>query len=466
MARTVERPAGSKLAALVADQMVGDIAERGWPSGEIVGSETELLARYGVSRAVFREAVRLLEHLHVARMRRGPGGGLRVLAPTVDSVTDAVSVYLYYVGAEIDEVFEARLALEEVAAELAPERIDEAQIAELRGLVEREEAGDVRDHRELHNLVATISGNPALAFFVDLLNRATLLYLPAGSTLSQETRTASTAAHAAIVRAILADEPGRARSRMRRHLLAEAEYLRSRRPSRRNLADLPEVVGRSAKRAEQTAREILRHVGGNGWPVGRLLGSEAELMARYDISRAVLREAVRVLEHHQVASMRRGPGGGLFVAEPGVEAITDAVALQIDRLGIQPQHLMEVRGAVEMTVLDLVMKQLDDDGEARLRLALEAEAAATHDDFLVMGHDLHGVLATVTGNRVIELLVLVLVRLQRFHGATPPELVGAVPTQDVMDVHARIVDAIVDRDLDLARHRMRRHLDALVRWTR
>ena len=64
---------------VVADRILGDIAEEGWPEGEVVGSEAELLERYGVSRAVFREAVRLLEHLQVARMRRGPGGGLVVL---------------------------------------------------------------------------------------------------------------------------------------------------------------------------------------------------------------------------------------------------------------------------------------------------------------------------------------------------------------------------------------------------
>ncbi|MDP1908299.1 MAG: pyridoxamine 5'-phosphate oxidase family protein, partial [Hyphomicrobium sp.] len=36
-------------------------------------------------------------------------------------------------------------------------------------------------------------------------------------------------------------------------------------------------------------------------------------------------------------------GGGLFVAEPGVEAVTEAIALQVDRLGMQPQHLFELR---------------------------------------------------------------------------------------------------------------------------
>lgn len=40
-----------------------------------VKSEPELVAELGVSRAVFREAVRLLERDEIGRMRRGPGGG-------------------------------------------------------------------------------------------------------------------------------------------------------------------------------------------------------------------------------------------------------------------------------------------------------------------------------------------------------------------------------------------------------
>lgn len=461
------RAAGSKLASTVADRLVADIASKGWPTGEIIGSESELLERYGVSRAVFREAVRLLEHLHVARMRRGPGGGLVVMPPTVDSVTDAVSVYLYYVGAEIDEVFDARLALEEVAAELAPDRLDEGEIASLRDLVDREAGGKVRDHRQLHNLIANATDNPALAFFVDLLNRATLLYLPSSASMPKETVGQSAQAHAAIVEAVLAGDGARARGRMRKHLLAEAEYLRSRRPNRNRLADLPDVVGRTEKLGEQTAHQILHEVAKDGWPVGQLLGSEADLMERYDVSRAVLREAVRVLEHHQVARMRRGPGGGLFVAEPGVEAITEAVALQIDRLGIRPVHLLEVRSAVEMAVLDLVLDTIDEAGEARLRDALAAEREATTEEFVVMGHDLHGVLAAVAGNRVLELLTLVLVRLARIHSAAPAGRPASdpVPTGDVMHVHGRIVEAILARDPELARHRMRRHLDALVAWS-
>src|SRR3954470_7230869 len=79
-----------KRAAQLADQIIEDVTARGWPVGEVLGSETELLEQYSVSRAVFREAVRLLEHQHVARTRRGPGGGLVVTEPAVGTVAQAV----------------------------------------------------------------------------------------------------------------------------------------------------------------------------------------------------------------------------------------------------------------------------------------------------------------------------------------------------------------------------------------
>jgi len=316
-------------------------------------------------------------------------------------------------------------------------------------------------------LVAGMTGNPGLEFFVDLLNRVTLLFLPRGARLSAQTLSESAAAHAAIADAILAGDEVVARRRMRRHLEAEAAYLRARRPSRRRQADLSEPDGRSDKRAEATARRIFGEITAAGWPVGTLLGSEAELMARYDVSRAVLREAVRVLEHHQVARMRRGPGGGLFVVEPGIEAVVDAVAIQVARQGIEPAHLFEVRSAVEMAVLDRVMDTLDDDGAAQLREALEVERAASPDDFAVVGHDLHNVLAAVAGNPVSRLLTMVLVLLTRLRVAAPEGASDPFPTtQDAIAVHGRIVAAVLAGDQDLARHRMRRHLDALVAWVR
>nr|WP_281173745.1 GntR family transcriptional regulator [Mycobacterium genavense] len=54
----------------MARDIEADIVRRGWPVGESLGSEHAVQQRYGVSRSVLREAVRLVEHHQVARMRR------------------------------------------------------------------------------------------------------------------------------------------------------------------------------------------------------------------------------------------------------------------------------------------------------------------------------------------------------------------------------------------------------------
>ena len=71
----------AKLAEHVAAQIRGDIIAKGWPVGQVLAAEPELIERYGVSRSVLREAVRIVEYLGVARMRQGPGGGLVVTTP-------------------------------------------------------------------------------------------------------------------------------------------------------------------------------------------------------------------------------------------------------------------------------------------------------------------------------------------------------------------------------------------------
>ena len=70
-----------KKAETIADQIVQTIVSQRWEPGELFGSEVELIARYGVSRAVFREAVRLLEHHGLVEMRRGLHGGLFIRQP-------------------------------------------------------------------------------------------------------------------------------------------------------------------------------------------------------------------------------------------------------------------------------------------------------------------------------------------------------------------------------------------------
>ena len=375
------RPAAdpkSKRAAKVADLIIEDVIALGWPVGQILGSETELLERYQVSRAVFREAVRIVEHQQVARTRRGPGGGLVITEPTVDAVIDAVVLYLYRVEARLDELFEARIVLEDIASELAPGRLDEQDLDRLRSFVDDAESQGRPDPRALHALVASISRNPAIELFVEVLNRVAMLYSSGwqnfGSTIHSET----VHAHARIAEAVMSGDSGTARHRMRRHLEAEADYLRNRRSTRQLMPDSVVALGQpgNGKRAEAVARRITQSIVTDGLRPGQLVGTEPQLIEREGVSRAVLREAVRLLEHHQIARMRRGPGGGLFVFEPSAAAVTDVTAIYLARHGMRLADLAEVRTGVEVEIAGLAAARIDADGVARMTDALESEAKA------------------------------------------------------------------------------------------
>ena len=182
-----------KRAARIARRLEADIIRRGWPVGESLGSEHALQQRYDVSRSVLREAVRLVEHHRVARMRRGPNGGLFVTVPDAAPATRAVVIYLEYLGTTIEELLDARLLLEPLASGLAAERIDEAGIARLRGILNN--PGPQPIHDDFHVVLGELTGNPVLALFLDVLTRLTARY-------AADSRKASSAELSAAARSV------------------------------------------------------------------------------------------------------------------------------------------------------------------------------------------------------------------------------------------------------------------------
>jgi DNA-binding FadR family transcriptional regulator len=455
----------STLAAAVARQILTDVVDRGWPVGEVLGSQSALIERYGVSRAVFREAVRLVENQQVAFMRRGPGGGLVVTEPTVDAIIDAAVLYLHRVNTRLEEVFEARIVVEVIAAELAAARLTEEDTAGLRRLEEAE----VRDHRALHSRLAALTRNPALELFVDILNRVALLYFRGGAgTLGDGTLLASREAHARIIESVLDHDAERASRRMRRHLEAESAFLQNRKLSRQVM---PRSValggGVSNKRAEDVARAVLQDVVADDLPPGTLLGSQAGLIERYGASRAVFREALRLLEHHQIATMRRGPGGGLFVCAPSVRGVSDVVAVYLARRDISMADLIELRIRVEGALVELAIDRDKGDVDLELQDALTNETRLSVAEFADGGHDLHAVIASLAGNRALELVSLVLIRLMRLHQVEEvADEERAVAAFEVSKAHSAIANAISEANVELACRRMRRHLEAIGSYLR
>lgn len=80
---------------------------------------------------------------------------------------------------------------------------------------------------------------------------------------------------------------------------------------------------------------------------GEKLPAEPDLASQFGVSRTALREALKVLELSGYLEIRRGYGGGTFVAKPVAEEFKIVAPSAMQVPSVTPRQLAEVRLAIE-----------------------------------------------------------------------------------------------------------------------
>ncbi|WP_010305915.1 FadR/GntR family transcriptional regulator [Saccharopolyspora spinosa] len=147
----------NEVIAAVNEQLVGGA----WAPGERIPTELELVAELGVSRTVIREAVRALVHLGRLETRQGAG-------TFVVSTADPAPMLRQLRLAEVRDVFEVQLAYDVQAARLAAVRRDDADVRQLRELLELRDRADSPDafaaaDVDFHVAIVAAARNPLLS---------------------------------------------------------------------------------------------------------------------------------------------------------------------------------------------------------------------------------------------------------------------------------------------------------------
>jgi DNA-binding FadR family transcriptional regulator len=456
-----------KLASVVARHIEDEVVAQGWPVGAVLGSETDLLDRFGVSRAVLREAVRIVEHTGAARMRRGPGGGLVVSQPNRDGIVAAMGIWFSYTGVKIGDMLEVRQPLLTGAVRLAARRRSERDVEGLVARIDEIAAGGVIGPEQFSMLeaaVAASAGNPALALFIESIGDLGVTRLDNGrAKLDPPPAPAELAAHLESYRHLVqtiadGDVDGAARH-MDRLIGAVSTRLRDARGRRRTR----KVDGSAgAKLAERVAGFVRDDIEQAQWPIDAVVGSETELIERYGVSRATLREAVRILEHHGAVRTKRGPHGGLIVAVPDSVAIVRSARMILEYEGVTVEQLFEARSLLEVAAAGLAADRSTPATAARLRAALaeEQRLGDAAERFMPVHHQL----AEGTGNPLFALFVDVMGELvpSRVRADRRDPEGMATLSVEVHRAHERVVAAVVAGDVELAAQRMLRHLRASV----
>ncbi|MCU1482203.1 MAG: GntR family transcriptional regulator [Subtercola sp.] len=222
---------------------------------------------------------------------------------------------------------------------------------------------------------------------------------------------------------------------------------------------VPPDAGESAspRLADELARHIESWIMRHEWPVGTVLGTESELLTRFEVSRGVFRQAVSVLEQHGAARMRVGSHGGLVVIAPDPSGVRRSATMYLDHALVTATDLFSMRTLLELDCVSSLSKHLTADAAERLHAVLEDDRETETSDS-VGAQSFHVLLAELTGNPAMKLFVEVLAGLtfERSH-----DLCARTPdTHGINLAHARILEAIEVGDEVSARRRMQRHLEA------
>jgi GntR family transcriptional regulator, transcriptional repressor for pyruvate dehydrogenase complex len=139
-----------RLSEEVARQIERAILDGDLRPGQLLPPERELAASFSVSRPILREAMRMLEIGGYISIEQGRGTFIK--DPITDILHAPLLQWLSKNIHQVEEFYEARLAIEPVCAALASERASDRQISQLRILVN--EAGKMLVENNLASYVS------------------------------------------------------------------------------------------------------------------------------------------------------------------------------------------------------------------------------------------------------------------------------------------------------------------------
>lgn len=194
-------------------------------------------------------------------------------------------------------------------------------------------------------------------------------------------------------------------------------------------------------------------------PADRLPPSR-ELARQFGVSRALIHEALRVLEHSGLIVTRLGARGGTFVRRPDADQVTREVGVLIRTGGVGLSELSEIRELLEGQNAAWAARRISPEQLERLGTVtaqMRALAAATtrrSGDVEELDVEFHTIIAQGAQNELSAAIVMGIVpALRELIGLLPPNIEGAAADQ-----YQETYDALVARNAKRARSAMVRHI--------
>lgn len=200
--------------------------------------------------------------------------------------------------------------------------------------------------------------------------------------------------------------------------------------------------------------------------VGDRLPPERELAEIFQVSRASVREALRVLEAFGILSARRGTGAesGSIVSAQNESPLSGLLRLYASLLQMPLTDLLEVREVLEMLTARLAAERVGAEEIERLQSIIEGMRNCVEpEEFLTLDTEFHLAMARASGNSVAPLLLGALrdaIARQMLRAFKALEASGKWVSERnaLIREHAVLVETVSKRDPDAAAQAFRQHV--------
>jgi GntR family transcriptional repressor for pyruvate dehydrogenase complex len=216
----------------------------------------------------------------------------------------------------------------------------------------------------------------------------------------------------------------------------------------------------------QVANQLVEAIKEGDFEKGDRLPTEQELAERTGVSRASVREALSALRLGGL--IRTEVGKGTFVEHvPEVDDLRDRI-LNILVDNPKPLELQEARSAFEVGVVEIATRKFSQEDDKRMAQVLDKmKASAERDEyerFLNLHQQFHLGIAQAARNKVIEDTMKHFQEIMNDRMWRELEKSHYLPDKrnyllESHRIHRGVYSAMVDKDPELARKRLKNHFD-------
>jgi DNA-binding FadR family transcriptional regulator len=229
----------------------------------------------------------------------------------------------------------------------------------------------------------------------------------------------------------------------------------------------PEGLGgvrRVRKAYEQVADQLRELIVSGEVTPGHRLPNEAALSVQFGVSRATVREALRVLATQNLIRTTKGATGGSFVILPTADHISDFLSSNISLLSqtetVSLDEFLELREFLEVPAARLAARRHSDEELERMRAAIPEDTAnlGTEEQF-IHNKDFHSQVVLASGNTLLSIAAQPIFSVLQTNLSR--STLGRRFHDQINHDHRAIAAAIAAGDEERAAEEMRTHLGYL-----